>query len=48
MDRVQLEAEVVALHEEYAGELARYAANLAGQDDLVAEALQVTFLRYIR
>lgn len=46
IDRDQLEAEVVALYEEHAGGLTRYATNLARSNDMAADALQETFLRY--
>jgi RNA polymerase sigma-70 factor (ECF subfamily) len=45
-DKAKLEAEVVALYEEHASELTRYAAGLAHSEDLAGDAVQEMFLRY--
>ncbi len=46
MDRAQLEAEVVALYEQHAEGLLRYATGMAHSDDLARDGVQETFLRY--
>jgi RNA polymerase sigma-70 factor (ECF subfamily) len=43
---LQLEGEVVCLHEQFADNLLRYASSIADSDDLANDAVQETFLRY--
>lgn len=44
--RPELEAEIVQLYSEHAANLKRHAANIVRRDDLAADAVQETFMRY--